>query len=168
MYLRFSVKTAKQYCWLRKYNFQPWIISTQKPCALIFYSLVVILNWYSASFSELCSLNTFSLLTKVLKNRVATDQLTLCQNLKKIEQNSRFENSVLCTKFVKNSSWRKGVLKFLRHLLFSPNSHFHNQQLFGFFYWKFEINSTKIRPSSSNVTLKGNWGLKFPFYTWKY
>ena len=103
-----------------------------KPCALAFYFLW--LFRYSASFSEMWTFNE-----KVLQNRMATDQyilsltkLTLCQNLKKIEQNPRFKNSVLCTKFVQNPSWRKRFFKFLRLLLFSPNSYFHNQQLFGF------------------------------------
>ena len=65
---------------------------------------------------------------KVLKNRMVKHY----QNLTKIEQNPRFKTSVLCTKFVENPSWRKGFFQFLWLLLFSPNSYFHNEQLFGF------------------------------------
>ena len=41
-----------------------------------------------------------------------------CQNLKKIEQNPRIENSVFCTKFMEIPSWRKGFFK-LRGFCFS-------------------------------------------------
>ena len=37
------------------------------------------------------------------------------------------------------------VFTFSRLLFFSPNIYFHNQQLFSFLDWKFEIHSTKIR-----------------------
>ena len=50
----------------------------------------------------------------------------------KIEQNPRFKNSVLCIKFVENPFWRKGFLRFLQLLLFSPNLHNHEQYCLAF------------------------------------